>query len=41
MLKSVSNSLNNLRKDIKRLNSNVYISIALVDFDVFGVDKTL
>ena len=41
MLKGVSNGLNNLRKDVKRLNSNVYASVALIDFDVFGVDKTL
>ena len=31
MLKSVSDGLDNLRKDIRRLNSNVYTSIALVD----------
>ena len=41
MLKSVSDGLDNLRKDIRRLNSNVYMSIVLVDFDVFGADKTL
>ena len=41
ILKSVFNSLNNLRKNIKRLNSNVYISIALIDFDIFSANKTL
>ena len=41
MLKGVSNDLNNLRKNIRRLNSNVYMSIALVNFNVFSADKTL
>ena len=41
MLEGVSDGLDNLRKDIGRLDSNVCASIALVDFDVFGAGETL
>ena len=41
VLEGISDGLDNLRKNVRRLNFNVYASIALVDFDVFGVDKIL
>ena len=41
VLKGIFDDLNNLRKNIRRLNSNIYTSIALIDFDVFGASKTL
>ena len=41
VLKSVFDGLDNLRKDVGRLDSNIYALVVLVDFDVFGADETL